>query len=187
MTSITVFQTEIYRSHLEISASALLVEIERLRASDPGVSRSNVGGYHSAPLRPSASQPALQRLEGLASQEIRQIANDLGLGPLRMTGLWANISGPGDRNDWHIHPFTCLSAVFYVQAPEGSGRLILERPDPQAHFWRRFSEEDPRSRSRIAIDPQAGDLIVFPAYLRHQVEENRSADLRISCAMNFAY
>ena len=187
-TAITAFSSEIYHSRLEgIQIQDLLDEIEHLQGSDPGVARSNVGGYHSSPIRPVASQPMLQTIERLASQEVRQIAESLGLGPLRMNGLWANISGPGDRNEWHIHPFTCLSAVFYAQVPERSGRLILERPDPQSHFWRRSSDDDPRSRHHLAIQPSAGDLIVFPAYLRHQVEANMSADLRISCAMNFAY
>lgn len=187
MEPIIAFASEIYRGKISIDTETLLSEIDVIRRSDQGVIRSNVGGYHSSPLRPTASQPTLQQLERMTTESVREISDALRLGALRMNGLWVNVSGFGDRNDWHIHPFTCFSAVFYVQVPPRSGRLILERPDPQSHFWRRFDDDDPRSRGRLAIQPEPGDLVIFPSYLRHQVEQNESPDLRISCAMNFAY
>lgn len=188
MKAVQAFTTDIFTDRLtELSLPDLLVEVEALRASDPGVERSNIGGYHSQPIRPVASQPTLGALERFTTERIRQIATSLGLGALRMNGMWANISGPGARNEWHFHQFTVLSAVFYCRTPEGCGGLRIERPDIQSHYWRRSSEDDPRTVQVWRWDPQPADLLIFPAYLRHEVEENRSTEDRVSIAMNYSY
>ncbi len=187
MIRIQPFQTEIYQATLGLPIAGLLEEIDARRSRDAGLERSNVGGYHSTPFVPSVADRTLFRLTVLASERIDGIAAELGLGKLRLNGLWINISEPGDRNDWHYHQFTVLSAVYYVSVPDGSGDLRLERPDIQAHYWRRSSGDDPRTSQIYRYTPNPDDLLIFPAYLRHDVEANRSSEPRISIAMNYSY
>lgn len=187
MNRLAPFVTEIYQDTLDLPLETLREEIDGRRNSDPGLERSNVGGYHSTPFVPTVADRVLHRLAALTSAKIDEIAVGLGLGRLRLNGLWINVSEPGDRNDWHTHPFTVLSAVYYVSTPAGSGDLRIERPDIQSHYWRRSSGDDPRTASIYRYTPNPDDLLIFPAYLRHDVETNRATEPRISIAMNYSY
>ena len=187
MNRLTPFVTEVYHDSLFLSTSGLLVEVDRRRQSDPGVSLSNVGGYHSTGFVPTSGEPYLSQVVAETGRRIDGITSDLGLGKLRLNGLWINVSEPGDRNDWHYHQFTVLSAVYYVQVPDQSGDLRVERPDIQSHYWRRSAGTDPRTAQVWSYRPQGGDLLIFPAYLRHDVEANQSKRARVSIAMNYSY
>ena len=183
----TPFITEVYQDNLFLSNSGLLSEIERRRQSDPGIMLSNVGGYHSTAFVPTSADPFFSDLAIETGRRINDISVGLGLGKLRLNGMWINLSLRGDRNDWHYHPFTVLSAVYYVAVPDESGDLRIERPDLQAHYWRRSSGDDPRTASIWRYTPTPDALIIFPAHLRHDVEPNQAIEPRISIAMNYSY
>jgi hypothetical protein len=89
--------------------------------------------------------------------------------PLRC-GFWFNAMGPGHRTTPHSHEEDdeLLSAVYYVTVPEGSGDLLLYA-DP----------------ATIRVTPEPGLLVLFPPSVEHEVEENRSRELRLSVAFNF--
>lgn len=85
-------------------------------------------------------------------------------------GFWFNEMRPGQRTTLHSHEELDeqLSAVYYVTCPENSGRLILHD-----------------DHARISIVPHPGLLVLFPPDLPHEVEENVSAQTRLSIAFNF--
>lgn len=85
-------------------------------------------------------------------------------------GFWFNEMLPGQRTSLHAHEEDdeLLSAVYYVQCPEHSGRLLLHD-----------------DKALIAITPSAGLLVLFPPDLPHEVEENHSDRPRLSVAFNF--
>ena len=93
----------------------------------------------------------------------------LGQGDLRH-GFWFNEMQPGHKTTLHSHEELDerLSAVYYVTCPEHSGRLILHD-----------------DHARISIVPRPGLLVLFPPDLPHEVEENRSTQVRLSIAFNF--
>ena len=187
MNRLTPFVTEIYQDTLGIPLDALGLEIDWRRESDPGVNLSNVGGYHSTSFMPTAADPILLRVAQETTRRIHEVSDSIGVGRLRLNGMWINVSLRGDRNDWHYHPFTVLSAVYYVAVPDGSGDLRIERPDLQAHYWRRSSGDDPRTVQVWRYTPNPDDLLIFPAHLRHDVEPNLAIEPRISIAMNYSY
>jgi hypothetical protein len=85
-------------------------------------------------------------------------------------GFWFNAMGPGQSTSEHTHEENdeLLSAVYYVEAPEGSGDLVLY-DGPLA----------------IHVAPEAGVLLFFPPALPHSVEANRSGRARLSIGINF--
>jgi hypothetical protein len=93
---------------------------------------------------------------------------DYGPGPLRL-GFWFNAQGPGQRTTEHTHEENdeLLSGVYYVNAPEHSGDLVLL---------------DGALRTRVA--PVPGHFLFFPPSLAHRVELNRSRFKRLSIAFN---
>jgi len=102
-----------------------------------------------------------------------------------MTGVhaWANVLRHGEGEPLHHHEPTLLTGVYHVSDNESDAETVLYRPgfldrggasaigamdsvwNRGAQFWRR---------------PQAGTLVVFPSYLRHEVRPNLGRTPRIS-------
>ena len=86
--------------------------------------------------------------------------------------LWANVNRSGEYNKGHIHPSATWSGVYYVDAgrPDetrpGNGNLVLDHPNC-AVAMSFFPEITPSSYS---IKPRSGLMVVFPSYLRHDVQ-----------------
>jgi hypothetical protein len=63
----------------------------------------------------------------------------------------------------------------------------MERPDPLDDFLR-VDERNPNSYCTWSVPTDENKLIIFPAYIRHYVEQNLTEDEddeRISIAFNF--
>lgn len=85
-------------------------------------------------------------------------------------GFWFNAMEPGQSTSEHTHEENdeLLSAVYYVEAPEDSGDLVLfDGP------------------LEIRSAPEAGVLLFFPPDLPHAVQANRSGRPRLSIGINF--
>lgn len=164
-------------------STELETHIRKLRAEDPaGIVKSNVhtlGAWHSI--------DDLNRREEFAelAKKIVRCANivfrDLGYvsnSRPAISSMWANISPRYAFNRVHTHPGSAWSGVYYVRAPENSGNLYFQDPRPQAQVYNiRF--ENPESRkpgvwSEVFYEPIVGRLILFPAWLQHEVQPNLS-------------
>ena len=75
----------------------------------------------------------------------------------------------------HNHNNAYVSAVVYVQIPEGSGSIVF-RP--------RVNQYD-NSAYASRFKPEKGDYYMFPGYLDHFVTRNLSDKFRISLSINF--
>ena len=105
----------------------------------------------------------LEQAESYA-QNLLQQANNL------RSGFWINDMGPGESTTEHDHDEDdeMLSAVYYVQAPQDSGDLVIVD-----------------SHSRTLLTPQAGMFVFFAPSVVHSVSVNRSGERRISMGINF--
>ena len=102
-------------------------------------------------------------------------------------GLWGNIMKKGGWQYKHNHGNSVMSGVVYLQMPENA---------PATRFWRKergdtfFLGHDGPGRTTDYnseyIDlknVKAGDIVLFPSYLTHSVEESGEGD-RITLAFN---
>ena len=106
----------------------------------------------------------------------------------KLGNMWANINPPGGYNQSHIHPNSLFSGVYYVKGQPNSGRLGLmdPRPGSQQCMPNRKKVKLPRELWRETYyDPIPGRLIMFPSWMWHKVEPNKSNDIRISVSFNF--
>ena len=98
---------------------------------------------------------------------------------------WANLSGHDEDHPRHNHPNALLSGVYYVSAPEDCGAINFYDPRPQASvFYPSVKELTPHNSHRHEIRPNAGMLILFPSWLEHSVERNKSSTERLSISFN---
>ena len=154
---------------------------------DKGVSKTNVNGWHSQTdmNHKKEYEPLIRELFQMQNEIVKE--EHLDMEP-RLGNMWANINPPGGYNNNHIHPNSLFSGVYYVKAPPNSGRLSLMDPRPgvQQCMPSRKKVKLPRELWReIYYDPIPGRMIIFPSWMWHKVEPNKSNDIRISVSFNF--
>lgn len=95
--------------------------------------------------------------------------------PAQSMSIWSSVHGNGSYHASHHHKNSLLSGIFYVNAPPHSGAVVFE--DPRGPL-------PPFGRS-LHITPQAGELILFPSWLMHQVLPSMTIEPRISVSFNY--
>lgn len=187
-----LFSTPLLMAKLDIPGlnESLEASILQKRAEDPGIKRSNVGGWHSDVELLQWAGDAGKRL----GREVIDLANrhtmraDGKAGKFRwFVEAWANVNDRGAANARHIHGGCYWSAVYYLRVDPGEGgALVLFDPRMPA-----IAMHAPKLRFRnaggerlVKVTPQAGRLLVFPSWLNHEVEPWHGDGLRISIALN---
>ncbi len=141
------------------------------------------------PRRASVFGSLKTKLDRHARRFADALALDLGGGRLKLDSLWVNLLDPGGAHSGHIHPHSVISGALYVAMPERAGRLKLE--DPRLPLMmaapprRADAEED--QRSFIYLEPEAGSLIMWESWLRHEALANDADDVRISLSFNYGW
>lgn len=107
---------------------------------------------------------------------------------LQVSNCWANAMGRGSRHPMHTHPRCMISGVYYINAPKGSAPFVVE--DPRTDFYMavpmRAAGAPRRDQRQVALQPRAGDLILFESWLKHEVPEHFAKEPRLSVAFNFS-
>ena len=92
---------------------------------------------------------------------------------------WTNVNNPGSSNRLHSHKAFDFVALYYIQG-EGTGGLTFHNP---ANYLVDCSLNSPFV-SRNVYEPKDGDLLIWPAWIPHEVEVNQSDKQRINIAFN---
>lgn len=135
-------------------------------------------------------RPELKGLVSLIGQVAASIFESLTLvhDGFAISGCWANVSDPGYPHRPHIHPNNYLSGVWYVQTDRGADSISFFDPRPQAPMMapparrREIANQD-----TVTLDVAEGMLVLFPSWLLHAVDANRSSSRRISIAFNIMF
>lgn len=168
------------------SADLIQAVLERER-TELGAVRSNQGGYQT---QPNLGNDALfVPLLTFIAQSCESVLNSYNIryDSIQLEAAWANINrGQGSHNQQHIHD-GILSGVFYLQAPQGSGKLNLVNPGMNV-LWQGHQQSqqyNQHTAEAVQIIPSAGELYLWPSYLPHSVDANSTDDCeRISISFN---
>lgn len=180
----SLFVTKLYQARLPRAAAlnTALAHAMRVTARDDAAGRAwsaekNYPGYTSyASLNDLAWRaPAFADLQTHLDEHARAFAKeidlDLGGRGLVLDSLWINILKPGGAHTGHIHPHSVVSGTYYVELPEGAGGLKLE--DPRLGLMMaappRKARAAAENRTFHYLHPQAGDLLMWESWLRHEV------------------
>ena len=154
---------------------------------DKGVSKTNAGGWHSTTDMNLKEEYNVLTKELFAMQEEIFKKEFLTQKPV-LGNMWANINYPGNSNSPHLHPNALFSGVYWIKAPEKSGSLMLYDPRPGVHTTMPNHKEGklpPELWREVHYQPRAGTIVMFPAWMWHEVKSNKSNDTRISVSFNF--
>jgi uncharacterized protein (TIGR02466 family) len=132
--------------------------------------------------------PHLQQLKKRIHELIVASANDYVHEAREVEGLqiqfeflfgWVNVKEPGQRIEMHAHSDAALAATYYIKVPENSGDISFIDTGELVVVDGEYTTKNPTAKIKT-ITPKVGQLVFFPAYLMHEVQENKSNDLRIS-------
>jgi uncharacterized protein (TIGR02466 family) len=93
---------------------------------------------------------------------------------------WVNVIGKGEGIEAHAHNDCSLVATYYIRAPENCGDIVLLNTKNIIDNNGKFLYSGKSELEHTHIKPVEGKLIMFPAYTMHEVQENKSDELRIS-------
>jgi uncharacterized protein (TIGR02466 family) len=112
------------------------------------------------------------------------------------TKMWANVTPHGGLNQAHAHPGNLRAAVLYVDLGAGpadpadaGGAFYIEDPRfPMAAMhntgFRLLGADGQPQQYEMEFNLLPGNLLVFPAWLKHGVRRYLGTRERISIAMN---
>ena len=103
--------------------------------------------------------------------------------PVELSHSWVNIVQHSQNQDWHNHQDALISGTYYFQTNEQDGDLIFKNAVPFVGL-----ETFPAGihcQKTQKISPKVGKLVLFPGWLEHCVDTNRTNDTRISISFNF--
>lgn len=199
---VSLFATPIVLVDLP-DAPQLNAELSRVilarEKSHPGTEHSNLGGWQSEwDMDRWGGAPAIKLL-AVARNTASRITTDRAGNAVLVTwkaNMWANINRTGHGNEFHSHPGSFWSAVYYVDdgGIEGDPKLggELEFMDPRGpgpamyapHLA--FGSAGLSVGANETIRPRTGRMVMFPAWVLHQVRPYRGNAQRISIALNLS-
>lgn len=175
----------------------LLREIAQLREYDRAgqqwSAKNYPGGYTSYGSMDRLHQfsSSFMDLERRIDRQVRSYAKalawDLGGGRLAMTDCWVNVMPKGCAHSFHLHPQAVISGTYYVKTPRGCPGLKFEDPRLSRLMAApmRRADADPAQQPHISVPAQAGHLILFESWLRHEVPSNPVTAERVSISFNY--
>ncbi len=196
------FATRVYSARLAGAAplnERLLRECRQLRLDDQAGRRWSAknyrGGYTSygSADRMHRLSPTFAQLERLLERHVAAFARSLQLDltgrKLAMTDCWVNIMARGTAHGLHLHPLSTISGTYYVRIPAGSPGLKIEDPrlDRMMAAPPRRAGARRADRPWVELPAEAGAVVLFESWLRHEVPANPVAAERISISFNYGW
>ena len=182
------FPTVIWNDELKhINNSELKEYVEKLNKDDTGKVASNYGGWQSKSYDILSERPiAIERFIQSIQKNINDCTKMAGLMDLQISDYWWNINKKGDYNHLHDHRDSILSGVYYIDiGDENMGNIHFEREDNAEFFLPRvMPKRNHISAVRATYKPMSGGLLIFPSWVRHSVDGNKSDKPRISMSFN---
>ena len=149
--------------------------ILKYKKSTKGRVISNRGGWQQ---EVDAREEILKPIDAAIHETLKSVPLT---GPKEFNiSMWININNKGDWNIYHDHMGVHLSGVYYVKVPKDSGEIIFKDPRKGSDLEHIGGLHPPN----MPLVPQAGVLLMFPAFLEHMVSPSQSDEDRISIAYN---
>ena len=112
----------------------------------------------------------------------------IGATEYEITACWATVLARGASHKLHSHPNNFLSGVYYVRTHEGADTINFHDPRRQTSVIRPpVLELTAENTDQVVLRVREGTLLLFPSYLEHSVDANRSEHERISLSFNLMF
>jgi uncharacterized protein (TIGR02466 family) len=156
-------------------------------SSQEDFDKSGVTSAHSAALYTKPEWAEVSRF-------IHQLANGLvrsvytGDDVISLVSMWTTVYPPGAFVPQHLHPNCLLSGVYYAKAPENCGHLVFQDPAYIGKVMHtRGPNRFPTLPEKYVQEVSDGVMVIFPSWLPHSTQPNRSTEDRIIVSFNLGF
>ena len=183
----TPIWTTLVSNHKELN-TIMYKYIKNLESENPlGITKSNLMGWHSKDFDLNIEEPRF--FVNSIFSSLNNVLNDMGWDikqqEIKITSMWSIINKESASNSRHIHSNNFLSAAYYIKAPENCGDIVFHDPRSSAVIRHpKISKSNKLNSNVFTIQPKEGLLVLFPSYLHHSVDINRSKEERIVISFN---
>ena len=200
----SLFATRLY--HAALSEKGAPVDIDELTASCFSIAEDDEAGQDWCEANGYAGYTSYASLDDLPYRfpifaDLKKVLDahvaafaedlqfDLGDRKLVLDSLWLNILPEGGIHTSHIHPHSVISGTTYVTMPEGASAIRFEDPRLPMMMAAPGRMKDAREELRpfIYVAPEAGDVLLWESWLRHEVPMNMIEEDRVSVSFNYAW
>lgn len=182
----SIFPTFYTKENIEIDNEKLKDYCYLQRSIDEGVVLTNDGGWHSSFLKPDI--PELQELSNIVRQKLNHVCDVIDFGKqCYIDNCFINISKFDHCHKTHDHPGSFLSVVYYVKASRNQGNLVFQNPNRLLGWFQQPSKIKSYNYYNSlswTVLCETGLLVIFPAWLQHEVTKNLTQEDRISIVFN---
>lgn len=108
---------------------------------------------------------------------------------IKLDSIWINILPEGGIHTSHIHPHSVISGTTYVTMPTGASAIKFEDPRSAMMMAAPTRAADARREMQgfIYVAPEAGEVLLWESWLRHEVPMNMADEERISVSFNYGW
>ena len=161
-------------------------------------------GWQSQKILFKTQEPCLKRISEFIHSSIQTIskfiAPNINFDNFNAVSAgWININQKGSLHFPHTHGHTTFAGVFYVKIPKTTkttndndlikpGYIEFLDPRNDVSGWACGINDFQQSLAfdqRMLLEPKEGNLLVFPAWLKHWVYPNVDNEERISISFNY--
>jgi len=183
------FPTVIWNDHLkDVNNIELKDYVEKLAEEDKeGKVASNYGGWQSKSFEILDQKPiAIERFMHSLQRCINECTKMAGMPDLIISDYWWNINYHKDYNQPHNHRDSMLSGVYYIDVPEDSdSKIHFDREDEAQYYLPRLMpQRNQITAVRATYTPLNNNVLIFPSWVIHYVDGNKSQKPRISMSFN---
>jgi len=142
------------------------------------------------PIADPKSDPMFQQIARLVTPKLAEFGQQLFGEPLpwSIKEIWVNVLEPGGRQAIHTHANSFISGVVYLTRSHPSANIVFHKSLGGTDFifsnHNKNAKVGPYNGSKWMMPAlSAGDLVLFPSYLLHEVPLNQG-EQRISISFN---
>ena len=145
--------------------------VEEYQKNNRCIRRTNRKGYQSE---------AKSDLDDMPDEYYQYLQDKLSFLPsFYFNNWWLNVNIKGSYNTLHTHPMVDLAVIWYLTDNHG----LLELRDPMLHTrWLLYDKIEQFRTYRVYA--KAGDIVIFPADILHEVEEHTLDTPRVCISLN---
>ena len=135
-------------------------------------------------------QPDLQDLVNFIHKLTRNVLafSNISYTEFEITACWINVLPAGAEHKMHSHPNNFLSGAYYVRTTAGGDSINFHDPRAQTGIIRPpVSALTGGNTDQAVVTVNSGTLLLFPAWLPHSVDVNKSEEERISVSFNIMF
>ena len=102
----------------------------------------------------------------------------------KVSESWFNYYNKYDYQEYHCHPLSLFSDIYFFKNPENSGKTIFKSYEEPNMLPLKNLIRNKLSQSNCDYSPSARTLLIFKSNLLHMVSQSQSDEPRITASFN---